>query len=320
MPDLFAISPLSQAMRDALAPHFTVCHIADMHDPVAWLDTNGTGIRHALTDGHLGLRPEFLDRLPDLELISSFGVGYDGIDTSAVTARGVIVTHTPDVLNDEVATTAMLLFLSCYRNWEAELRHARRGIWATRGNLPLSRSADNRHVGILGLGRIGMQTARRLQAFGAEISYHTRTPRDVPYRYCDDLRAMARDVDALISIVPGGAATRHIIDAAVLDALGPEGVLVNVGRGSSVDETALIAALNENRLGWAGLDVYDDEPQIPAGLRDHPRTILAPHVGSATVETRAAMGKLTCDNLIHHLTGQPLLTPIAESRHLLPPA
>ena len=317
MTDLFTIAPLNDDTRAALAEHFTVHHVDDMDDPCTWLDQNSTGIEFVLTDGHYGLPPDFMARLPDLKMISSNGVGYDAIDTGAAVARGVIVTHTPGVLSAEVATTALMLLISCYRGFLPNAEQARSGRWETDGGLPNAHSVDNRTIGILGLGRIGMAVAEKLAPFNTRILYHGRNPRDVPYTYYDDLIAMARDVDALICVVPGGASTHHLVGRGVCDALGPEGVLINVGRGSVVDETALIAALEDGTLGMAGLDVFENEPHIPPGLRTLRNVVLTPHIGSATVETRAAMAKLAIDNLIQFKSGGTVLTAVPECAGLL---
>ncbi|MEL7167235.1 MAG: 2-hydroxyacid dehydrogenase [Pseudomonadota bacterium] len=316
MPDTLVICPTTDEMdarlHDGLAPVF----LRDLDDPATWLAANGQDIRYVLTDGHLGVPADIFSALPALSLISSYGVGYDAIDTGAATARGIPVTHTPGVLDAEVATTALLLCLTCWRDFEGALGHARSGLWAN-GSYKLTRSADKRRVGILGLGRIGKAFARKLAPFDAEIAYHGRTEQDVPHRYYASLTDMARDCDTLVSFAPGGAATHHLINADVMAALGPDGTLINVGRGSVVDEAALITALQTGTLGAAGLDVFEAEPHIPAALRALPNAVLSPHVGSATVETRRAMGDLAIDNLVAARDGAPLLTPVPESAGLL---
>ena len=317
MTDLFTIAPLNPTMRTALEAEFTVHHVNKMDDPVAWLAAHGTGIQYALTDGHYGIKPAFLAGLPDLKVVSSNGVGYDAIDTDAAVARNVIVTHTPNVLNAEVATTTLMLLIACYRNFRAEVDQATSGRWGTDGNLPLSRSVDGRTIGILGLGRIGMEITRKLAPFDPNFLYHTRTKRDVDFTYYSDLVAMARDADVLISIAPGGDATHHLVNAEVLEALGPDGVLINVGRGSVVDENALVAALQAGKLGAAGLDVFENEPHIPQALRDMPNVVLTPHIGSATVETRAAMAQLAVDNLLQHRKDGTVISPVPECASLL---
>ena len=251
-------------------------------------------------------------RLPNLKAISCYGVGYDAIDAVGARERGVVVTHTPNVLNAEVATTTLLLLMSCYREVLRDDAYVRSGKWESDGNAPLTRSMDHQTIGILGLGRIGQAIADKLAPFGTTIVYHSRNRKDVAYRYYDNLTEMAGDVDALICITPGGPSTNGLVNAEVIDALGPQGTLINVSRGSVVDEDALIAALQDGRLGWAGLDVFAQEPKVPEALRLLPNVVLLPHVGSATVETRAAMGALTVDNLLQHLANGTVISPVPE--------
>ena len=253
-----------------------------------------------------------MDACPDAKLISSFGVGYDGIDIAAATARGVKVTNTPDVLNDCVADLALGLVLSTRRRIVEADVYTRAGRWVSEGNFPYVQKVHGSKVGIVGLGRIGMEIAARCSAFKMDIAYHKRTKRDdVPFTYYADLVAMARDCDILIVITPGGAETLNLINAEVIDALGPKGLLVNVARGSVVDTDALIAALKEGRLGAAGLDVFPDEPNVPAALLEMTENVvLTPHVASASHETRMEMGMLVYKNLEAHLKGEPLLTPV----------
>ena len=312
MPDLFTIAPLNDNLRRELADDFTLHHVREMDDPLAWLDANGAGIRYVLTDGHWGIAPDYLARLPDLQLVSCNGVGYDAIDTDLAVSRNVVVTHTPGVLDQEVATTALMLLMACFRNFRAEAENARSGRWERDGGLPLAHSVDNRTIAILGLGRIGMAIARKLAPFNPRILYSARSEKDVPFEYFGDLVAMAREADALISVAPGGAATEHMIGREVIEALGPEGILINIGRGSVVDEQALIAALEAGQLGGAGLDVFEAEPHIPEALRARDDVVLTPHIGSATVETRAAMAKLAIDNLRQHIADGTVLTPVPE--------
>lgn len=312
-PLLLSICKTTAEMDEALNAHFSTTYLQQLPDPDAWLAIHGADVTYVLTDGHLGLPPPILTKLPKLKAVSCYGVGYDAIDTAATNARGVQVSHTPDVLNKDVANLAVLLFLACYRNFTAEAHHAKSGAWEVLGELPLSRSPENKKIGIAGLGRIGLEVARKLSVFSAEISYHSRTPRaDVAYPYFQDLTEMAHHVDALISVLPGGNATHHIINQQVIEALGPEGVFVNIGRGSVVDEAALITALENGKLGRAGLDVFDSEPHIPRALREHKNAILTPHVASATVETRRAMGALAIDNLVSHLQTDEMLTLVPE--------
>nr|MCW1952270.1 2-hydroxyacid dehydrogenase [Octadecabacter sp.] len=315
MSELIVLCPLTDYMRDRVTAVFDTIEL-DLVDKASWLDQNGGAVRCILTDGHIGVPADILARLPNAEIISSNGVGYDGVDTAAATARGIPVCHTPNVLNNEVATTALMLYLSCWRNLENEMAHARSGQWAVEGNLPLARSADQRTIGILGLGRIGKAIVAKLAPFDPDILYFGRNPQDVPFTYFDDLTAMAQACDALICVAPGGAATHHLINREVIDAIGPDGYLINVGRGSTVDEVALIDALSEGRIGGAALDVFDAEPHIPDALQAMSNVILTPHIGSATQETRRAMADLAIDNLIAWKEGRPLISPVSESADL----
>ena len=253
-------------------------------------------------------------RLPQLQIVSSFGVGYDHVDADAAAKRGIVVTHTPDVLNEEVADTAIGLLLCTIREFPQAERFVRAGEWR-KGNYPLSKATlRNRTVGLLGMGRIGLAIARRLEAFGVPIVYHTRRKRpELAYRYYPQLIDMARDVDTLIAIVPGGAATRNMIDARVLDALGPDGIVINVARGSVIDDAALIAALKAGKILAAGLDVFVNEPEVPAELLTMDNVVLLPHLGSASVFTREKMDQLVVDNILAWAAGKPPLTPVPET-------
>lgn len=258
-----------------------------------------------------------IERLPKLEVIGSFGVGYDGVDVKAAAAAGVVVTNTPDVLNDEVADTAIALLLNTMRQFYFAERYLRDGRWDKEGAFPLSPlSLKGRKIGLHGLGRIGMEIASRLLPFKVELAYHTRRPRtDVDFVYHDTLTGLAEAVDVLISIVPSTPETKDAINAEVLSALGQNGVLINVGRGSTVDEPALIAALQAGTIAAAGLDVFADEPRVPQALIDLPNVSLLPHVASASVPTRDAMADLVADNIVSWFdTGRPL-TPVPETPH-----
>ncbi|HKM86964.1 MAG TPA: 2-hydroxyacid dehydrogenase [Xanthobacteraceae bacterium] len=255
-----------------------------------------------------------LARLPKLEIIASFGVGYDHIDVTAAARRGVVVTNTPDVLTEEVADTALGLLLCTVREFPQAERYLRAGKWLE-GNYPLSRATlRNRTVGLVGMGRIGTAIARRLQAFGVPVVYHARRPRhEVPYRHYSNLIEMARAVDVLMVIVPGGAATQAMINADVFEALGPEGILINIARGSVVDEPALVEALRERKIMAAGLDVFVNEPEVPAELLTMDNVVLFPHLGSASVFTREQMDQLVVDNILAWAARRPPLTPVAET-------
>ncbi|WP_170791523.1 2-hydroxyacid dehydrogenase [Ruegeria lacuscaerulensis] len=307
MPDLLQIGNITERMQSRLSPAFNI-HQLDQYEAAV--------ITHVITNGHAGIPTDLMTSLPNLKAISVYGVGYDAVDAKAAAQLGIVVTHTPNVLNDEVATTAVLLMLSCYRELVRDDAYVRSGRWEAEGNAPLTRSADRQKIGILGLGRIGQAIADKLAPWSPEISYHSRSQKDVPYQYFGSLVDMAAHVDVLICITPGGPATNKLVNAEVLKALGPAGTLINVSRGSVVDETALIEALQQGDLGWAGLDVFEKEPHVPQALRDLPNVVLLPHAGSATVETRAAMGDLTVDNLLQHLQDGSVLTPVPECKDL----
>ena len=305
MTDLLQIGGVTDVMRERLETAFTIHKLSEGGYPAE-------AITHLATNGHDGVPPEVMAGLPNLKMISCYGVGYDAIDVQAAKARGIVVTHTPNVLNAEVATTAVMLMMACYRELLRDDAWVRSGNWEAKGNAPLTRSVDNQTVGILGLGRIGQAIADKLAPFGTTIVYHSRSQKDVSYTYYADLTEMARDVDCLICITPGGPATNKIVNRDVIDALGSQGTLINVSRGSVVDEAAMISALQDGRLGWAGLDVFEAEPKVPEALRELPNAVLLPHVGSATVETRAAMGALTVDNLLQHLSDGTVVSPVPE--------
>ncbi|MFL5388928.1 MAG: 2-hydroxyacid dehydrogenase [Myxococcales bacterium] len=279
----------------------------------AGLAAHGPAIRAIVTRGRDKIGEEMLARLPAVELIANFGVGYDSIDVEAARRHGVIVTNTPDVLNDEVADLSVALLLATVRQIPQAERYLRSGRWLS-GNFPLGPTLRDRTVGLIGMGRIGRRIAQRLRAFDVPVVYHSRTSQaDVPYKHYPDLRAMAADVDTLLAIIPGGAGTRGIVDASVLAALGPRGLFVNVARGSVVDERALIEALRSKTILAAGLDVFADEPRVPAALLDLDNVVLLPHVGSATVYTRGLMGKLVVDNVVSWFEGKGPVTPVPET-------
>lgn len=260
----------------------------------------------------------FIDALPKLEIIAYFGMGYESVDAAHAASRGVVVTNTPDVMNEEVADVAVGLLLSCVREFAKAEQWLRDGSWKSRGNYPLSAATlRGRTIGIYGMGRIGTAIARRLEAFGVSIAYHNRSRNDaVPYRYYPTLLEMAAGVDTLISVAPGGPATEKAINAEVLKALGSEGVVVNVGRGSTIDEAALAEALTKGIIRGAALDVFADEPNVPQALLDAPNTVLLPHIASASKRTRAAVADLCVDNLVSWFDAGKPLTPVREAAGL----
>jgi lactate dehydrogenase-like 2-hydroxyacid dehydrogenase len=254
-----------------------------------------------------------MSRLPNLQIVVSFGVGYDHIDAAWAAEHGIVVTHTPGVLDDEVADVAMALTLATVRELPQAARYLREGRWR-QASYPLTASLRGRTMGILGLGRIGKAIARRAEAFGLAVAYHGRSRQEgAPYLYYPTLEGMARACDILMIAALGGDGTRRIVDRGIIDALGPEGIIVNVSRGSLIDEPALIAALQERRILGAGLDVFDDEPNVPAALLALDNAVLLPHVGSASRHTRQAMADLMIDNLNSWLDGNGPLTPVPET-------
>ena len=257
---------------------------------------------------------QMMDKLPNLEIIASFGVGYDTVDADYAAKKGIMVTNTPDVLTDEVADTTLGLLLMTVREFGQAEQHLRAGRWEKDGPYPLTKTTlRQRSVGIMGLGRIGLAIAARLEPFGVPISYHNRSKRDdVAYAYHDTLEGLAAAVDTLIVAAPGGGGTDKAVNAAVLTALGSDGVLINIGRGTIVDEDALIEALEKGTIARAGLDVFEREPHVPERLMKAPNTTLLPHVASASHHTRGLMGDLVVDNLKAWFSGQPAKTPVGE--------
>jgi len=298
---------LLASCEQALAARYTVHKLHEMADKDAWLAANGARIRaHAGS----GVDAALMDKLPNLEIIASFGVGYDNIDTATARARNIRVTNTPDVLNDAVAEMTIGLMISLARRIPQADRFVREGRWPA-GQFGLYSELTGKTVGILGLGRIGKEIASRAQAMKMRVLYHGRRAQpNVPYPYYGDLEAMARDSDWLVVIAPGGKDTGGIVSRKVLEALGPTGRLVNVARGTLIDEAAMVELLQNGGLGGAALDVFENEPQVPQTLFGLDNVVLSPHQGSATVETRDAMGALLVANLERHFAGEPLISAV----------
>lgn len=295
MADVYVATALSDSLRAELARRFTLHE----GDPPATT-------RAIVGGGQLALDAALLDRLPALEIVAINGVGYDGLDLDALRARGVRVSTTPDVLTEDVADLAIGLMLAVQRRIAANDALVRRGGWKA----PLGRHASGRRIGIFGMGKIGAAIAARAAPFAREILYTARSPKALPFRYLHDIASLAKESDVLILAAPGTVSTTHVVDAGVLDKLGPAGVLVNVARGSLVDEDALVTALWTGTIAGAGLDVFAGEPHVPEALRSMEQVVLAPHQGSATAETRAAMAALVLANLDAHFAGEDLLTPL----------
>ena len=310
--ELLMLGPMMPMIAEALETQCTLHKAWEAPDPQVFVREIGPLVR-GLAGGHGRVDGALFDQLPQLEIVANFGVGYDTIDAGEAGRRGIVVTNTPDVLTDEVADLAIGLLLATLRHLPQADRYLREGRWLEKP-YPLTPTLRGRKVGILGLGRIGGAVAKRLEGFGVELGYHGRREQaGVPYRYFGTLRDLAAWSHVLICVAPGGGETKGIVDAAVFEALGPDGVFVNVGRGSTVDEPALIAALKAGTIGSAGLDVFADEPRVPSELIELEHVVLLPHVGSASVETRRAMGQLVVDNLLSWFSGKGPLTPVAET-------
>lgn len=309
--DVLAVSKLNALYLAPLSRHHTLHDRLQDTDPAAF-EAVAPRIRAIAASGDSRVPGELIARLPKLEIISVMGVGYDGVDVAAAKACGAVVTHTPNVLNDDVADLALGLMLCAARQLPQADRWVREGRWAAEGPMPLARKMSGARIGIVGMGRIGQAIATRALAFGMQVAYTARSAKPVPYRYLPDATALAAESEFLVVITPGGAATRKLINAEVLAALGTKGILVNVARGSVVDEEALIDALERGVIGGAALDVFEDEPRVPERLRALPQVVLAPHIGSATGATRQAMADLAFANLQAHFDGKPLLTPVPE--------
>ena len=297
--DLLMVGPLLPELTADLESRYRVHRWWDAPDQAALLREHGPAIRGIATSGRFGASQSLIDALPALEGVFSFGVGYDTIDVAAAQARNVLVTNTPGVLDACVADTALALMLAASRRIAEADRFVRAGRWPQEG-FGLGTRMSGKRCGIVGLGNIGLQIARRAEAFDMPILYTSRKPRaDAPahYQYCASVLELAAQSDFLVLAVPGGAATRHLVNAAVLDALGPNGWLINIARGTVVDETALVAALREKRIAGAGLDVFEHEPATPADLNAMDNVVMLPHIASGTHETRRAMADLMLANL-----------------------
>ncbi len=309
--DIIVTAPLPPFLYDPLKERYQCHDYLKATDKAALLAAQGKNIRGLVQGGGTLAPTQLLDALPALEIISVFGVGYDGVPVAYCKQRGIKVTNTPDVLTDDVADVALGLILMTGRGYVRLNRFVHAGEWEKRGP-ELTTKLGGRKVGILGLGRIGKAIAQRVTAMGMQVAYTGRKPQDVPYEYVRDLKELAAAVDFLVVACPGGDATRNIVDASVLAALGKKGTVINIARGSIIDEPALVAALAAGTIKGAGLDVFADEPRIPAPLMGMDNVVLLPHVGSATRETRQAMGDLCRANLDAWFPGKKTLTLIPE--------
>lgn len=305
-PDILLIEPMTQDVEAQLDAAYTVHRLSTATDHRSFIADVGANIRGIVTGGRTGASDAIVDALPKLEIISINGIGTDAVDLDLARRRGIHVTTTPDVLTDDVADLAIALLLATARRICIGDRFVRAGGWM-RGHVPLATKVSGKRLGIIGLGRVGRAIARRAEGFDLSIAYSDPLRKDdVLYRYQPELRSLASEVDFLVVAAAGGLASRNIVNQDVLDALGPNGILINVARGSIVDETALVSALIEGRLGGAGLDVFAHEPEVPEALWQLDNVVLQPHQASATVETRRAMADLVLANLAAHFAGQEL--------------
>jgi len=313
-PDLLMPVAMLPRTMAAVEVAFTTHRLWEAPDGAALIATLAPRCRFLAAGGHAVVDAPLIRSLPRLEIIANFGVGYDLVDVAEAARRGIVVTNTPDVLTEEVADLAIGLLIATARELPQADHYLREGHWRN-APFPLTRGTlRGRSLGIVGLGRIGKAIARRAQGFDLPISYFGRTRQvDVPFRFYPTLVSLAEAVDTLVVMVPGGAGTKDMVDTKVLRALGPSGILINVSRGSVVDEVALIEALRSGTILAAGLDVFADEPNVPQALIGLPNVVLLPHVGSASEHTRHAMGQLMLDNLIAWKEGHPPLTPVRET-------
>lgn len=309
-PVLLQVGPLLPALQEALAASYDVLRLWEAPERATLLAERGADVVGLVTSGVHGATRDLMSALPSLKAVFSFGVGYDSIDLAAARDLGVVVSNTPGVLDDCVADTAFALLIDVARGISAADRFVRRGDWR-QGKFPLTSRLAGKTCGIVGLGNIGKAIAHRVTAFGMTVAYHGRQPQpEVPYRYEADLEALARAADFLVLSLPGGPATDGLVDGRILAALGPQGYLINIARGSVVDEPALVDALRSGALGGAGLDVFAEEPAVPAALLALDNVVLTPHLGSGTRETRQAMADLVLANVEGYFASGTLVTPV----------
>lgn len=308
-PDLLMAGPMFKPTQAVLEASYATHKLWEAKDRDAFLASVAGIVTAAATTGSRGMDAATMAKLPNLKVISHFGVGVDSLDVDAARSRGIAITNTPDVLTEDVADIAVALMLSAIRRIPQGDRYVREGHWL-KGPMALTQSVQGKTVGIIGLGRIGKAIAKRCEAFNLKVAYQGRGKQaGVAHAYYADPLALARDVDVIIVAAPGGESTRGLVSRAVLEALGPEGTIVNIARGSLIDEAAMIEALRSGTLGAAGLDVFEKEPGVPAELLALDNVVVQPHVGSATHPTRTAMGQLVIDNLAAFFAGKPLKTP-----------
>jgi lactate dehydrogenase-like 2-hydroxyacid dehydrogenase len=308
--DLILTAKGHQGTQQRMEQQFNLIKLWEQPDRAAALKAAAPKIRALAHTGHSKVDPALMDALPKLEIIANFGVGVDQIDLEAAKSRGITVTNTANALNDCVADCAIALVLNTLRKFPQADKYVRAGRWKTDGTYPFTTSLGGKTLGILGLGRIGEEIANRAKAFKMDIRYHNRNKKDVPWAYDPDPVTLAKNSDVLVAITPGGPETDKLVSAAVLDALGPQGYLVNVARGSVVDQPVLLKYLQAGKIAGAGLDVYYDEPNVDPAFFALDNVVLLPHMASATNETRTAMGLLQIENIQLKLDGKPVKTPV----------
>jgi lactate dehydrogenase-like 2-hydroxyacid dehydrogenase len=311
-PEILQVGPYPAWDQDPLDEAFVMHRLFEAEDKQGFLAKHGPNIRGIATRGELGANRTLIEACPELEIISVYGVGYDAVDRVAARERNIHVTNTPDVLTNDVADLGVAMMLCLSRDMIGAERWVKDGSWAAKGLYPLQRKVSGQRAGILGLGRIGFEVARRLAGFGMDIAYSATRPKDVAkqWTYIADPVALAARSDFFFVTLSASAATRHIVSANVIEAVGPEGMLINISRASNIDEEALLDALENRKLGSAALDVFEGEPKLNPRFLKLDNVLLQPHHASGTFETRKAMGKLMRDNLAAHFSGQPLLTPV----------
>lgn len=311
-PSLLQVGPYPAWDQEPLDAAFTVHRYFEAEDKAAFLAAVGPSVRGIATRGELGANRAMIEACPHLEVISVYGVGYDAVDLTAARERGIRVTNTPDVLTNDVADLGVAMMLVQSRGMIGAERWVRDGSWAEKGLYPLKRRVWGRRAGVLGLGRIGFEVAKRLKGFDMDIAYSDVSEKSYAegMTYVADPVALAERSDFLFVTLAASAATRHIVSKAVIEALGPEGMLINISRASNIDEEALITALASGALGSAALDVFEGEPKLDPRFLSLDNVLLQPHHASGTIETRKAMGQLLRDNLSAHFAGQPLPTPV----------
>lgn len=310
--DILQVAPYPDWDVDALERHFTLHRYFEAENKQTFLANCAASVRGIATRGDTGASRDMIEALPNLEIISVYGVGVDAIDIDLVRTRGIRVTNTPDVLTKDVADLGMAMMLAAARGLVAAENWARSGAWAEHGMFPLQTRVSNKRVGILGLGRIGYEIAKRCAAFDMDIAYTDLVPRDLAssWTFIDNARELAERSDFLFVAAPGGPETRHLVDRSVIEAVGAKGMLINISRASNIDEEALLAALETGKLGFAALDVFAGEPNLNPRFLKLNNVLLQPHHASGTVETRKEMGRLVRENLVAHFSGEALLTPV----------